>query len=94
MNTNIDDLALEVKVVADCLFPDRHDATMALKLYSEIGEMIESGGAADEVADVLIMVLDYAARKGIAIEEAIRRKNDINMKRSWMFDTNGVAHHV
>lgn len=92
--TSIDELASEVTNQADRLFPKRTDASMFLKLYGEIAEMIESKGEADEVADVLIMVLDYAARRGIPIEAAIRAKMLVNEKRTWKINELGVAQHV
>lgn len=92
---NIDGLASEVFEWAEATFPGRTDATMALKLYKEIGEMIESGGDPLEVADVFILVLDYAARKGVHLGTAIPEKLEINKNRQWTIDPNtGVSHHV
>lgn len=92
--TGIDDLASEITNQADRLFPQRTDTSMFLKLYGEIAEMIESKGDADEVADVLIMVLDYGARRGIPLEAAIRKKMLVNEKRTWQINELGVASHV
>lgn len=86
-------LASDVFKQANRLFPDRTDSSMYLKLYAETAEVIDSKGRAEEVADVLIMWLDYAVRKGINIEEAIRAKMAINEKRTWEF-SNGVFQHV
>jgi NTP pyrophosphatase (non-canonical NTP hydrolase) len=49
---------------------------------------------ADEVADVLIMMLDYAARKDINIHLAISRKMAINQNRKWATNALGVNQHV
>lgn len=91
---SIDDLAAISKNVGDSLFPGRTDASMFLKLYSEIAEMIESGGAPDEVADVFIMLLDYAARKCIRIEDAVMHKMRVNANREWELTESGVYQHV
>ena len=90
----IDTLAREVKVHADTLFPGRTDASMFLKIYGETAEVIDSNGAADEIADIFIMWLDYAARKGVNIEAAVRAKMLINSKRSWVKTEAGVFQHV
>ena len=90
----IQHLALQVKVIADRLFPDRTDASLYLKLYEETAEVIASGGNSDEVADIFILWMDYAVRKGIDIEAAVQRKLAIIQERKWRIDANGVAQHV
>lgn len=93
-STHIGQLSEEVTQWADITFPHRNDASMFLKLYGEIGEMIESDGDAMEIADVFIMMLDYAARKKVDITSAVRKKLDINWTREWVTDANGVNRHV
>lgn len=92
----IDALAFQVKEQADRLFPKRTDQSMFLKLYGEIAEMIDADEAHrdDEVADVFIMLLDYAKVKGINIETAIRRKMAINDAREWKQNGLGAFQHV
>ncbi len=94
MIASIDHTALKVKAVADRLFPDRTDASMYLKLYAETAEVIDSHGAEDEIADIFILWLDYAKRKGIDIEAAIDRKLKVLEERAWVLDANGVYNHV
>lgn len=89
---SIDNLALEVQTQADRLFPKRTDDSMFKKLFTEIGELVESG-TEDEYADVMIMLLDFGSRKMWGIENAIRRKMAINDQREWT-ETNGVFRHV
>lgn len=93
---HINMIATCVKNQADRLFPKRTDQSMFLKLYGEVAEMIDAtepnrGG---EIADVLIMVLDYAARKGIDIEAEIHHKMAINENRDWATNELGVFQHV
>lgn len=92
----IDSLAFQIKEQADRLFPKRTDQSMFLKLYGEIAEMIDATepDRAGEVADVLIMVLDYAKVKGINIEQAIRQKMAINDQRTWQMNSLGAFQHV
>jgi hypothetical protein len=91
---NIDLLADEVMSLADQLFPDRTDASMYLKLYAETAEVIDSDGAPDEIADIFILWLDYAARKNIDIAAAVRAKMKILEQRRWAKDANGVYSHI
>ena len=91
---DIDHLAIIVRGQADALFPHRTDASMYLKLYSEIAEIIESNGSSDEVADAFIMLLDYAARKNIVLTDAILNKMEVNERRQWCLTPAGTYQHV
>ena len=91
---DMDNLALEVQTQADRLFPNRTDVSMYLKMFSELGELIDSNGAHDEYADIMIMLLDYGSRKMIPIEDAIRRKMVVNEHRKWETNSLGVNRHV
>lgn len=90
---SIDELADRVKAQADRLFPHRTDSSMYLKMFKELGEMIEEGDP-DEVADVFIMLLDFAKRKEINIAEVVIRKMAINDQRDWVVNELGVMRHV
>lgn len=90
---SIDNLALEVQSQADVLFPNRTDSSMFLKMYSELGELIDADSE-EEFADVMIMLLDYGSRKMFRIEHAIRKKMDINARRKWAMSELGVMKHV
>ena len=94
MNTSIDILAEEVKEVADRLFPDRTDQSMYLKLYEEIAEVIASNGDHDELADLFILLLDYAKRKNMNIDASVRAKLAILETRVWKMTPQGTFHHV
>lgn len=89
---SVDNLAMEVMEQADELFPKRTDDSMFKKLFSEVGELVEEG-TEEEWADVMIMLLDFGARKQWALEKAIRNKMMVNQGREWEFK-NGVARHV
>jgi hypothetical protein len=91
---DMDNLALEVQTQADRLFPKRTDVSMFLKMYSELGELIDSDGSHDEYADIMIMLLDYGSRKMIPIEQVIRHKMEINEQRKWTQSNLGVMRHV
>lgn len=90
----IDKMARLVKLQADHLFPNRTDASMFMKLFSEIGELADRPDDPEEVADVFIMLLDYAARRRINIQEAVLKKMIINDCRNWQVNELGVMKHV
>jgi len=94
MIETIQSLALQVHSTADRLFPERTDESMYLKLYSETAEVIESNGEPDEIADVFILWLDYAVRKNVDIEAAVKRKLGILQERAWTKSAIGVYKHV
>lgn len=93
---DIDELATGIKQWSDATFPDRTDASMFIKLFQEIGEMTAAdpehvGG---ELADVLIMLLDFGRRRGLDIGAEVRRKMAINVQRQWQRNEHGVYQHV
>ena len=91
----IDSLAQYVQEWADSVFPHRTAGSMALKLYSEIGEMLRDPKDAGEVADVFIMLLDFARSNGHHnIGALVDAKLEINRKRTWKINPDGVMSHV
>ena len=91
---DIDSLAVEVFEWANATFPDRTDASLFLKAYEEMAELIRSDGSPLELADVFILFLDYAVRKDIRLSVAIRAKLDINRHRKWLVNPNGTMSHA
>lgn len=90
---DIQTLAEIIKDQADNQFPDRTDSSMFLKLFSELGELIDDGSE-EEYADVMIMLLDFGARKHFNITTAVIRKLQINKSRTWSVNELGVMSHV
>jgi hypothetical protein len=90
---DIDVLSGTVFQWANEAFPYRTDASMFLKMYEEIGEVIRSDGDRLEVADLFILTLDYAKRKNIALSDAIGEKLEINRNRDWKLNANGTMSH-
>lgn len=87
------DLSREVWEWAESAFPDRTDSSMFLKMYGELAELIDSDGDPHELADVFIMLMDYAVRKGIDIDAAVMQKLEINRARTWKIMPNGTMQH-
>lgn len=93
-NTHVGQLTEEVYNWAEAVFPNRTDTSMYLKMYGEIAEMIDSDGDANEIADMFILLLDYAKRKKVDVTTAVQRKLNVNRARTWVTDKNGVNSHV
>lgn len=91
---DIDELAGLVKIQADRLFPNRTTASMFMKLFSEIGELVDQPTSPHELADVFIMLLDHANRHGIPIAESVLDKMLVNEQRTWTKSSLGVMSHV
>jgi len=79
-------------------FADQVLIEKCLLLGEEVGELFKSvrkctnmsiedrdsvSDAADEIADILIMLISVANRLDVDIEEAFRRKEEVNKKRTW-----------
>lgn len=83
---------------ADRVFPEREPKDVLLKLNEEIGELIKNPVDPHEYADVLILLLDFAAFSGIdgnALSTAITEKMEINKQRTWRIDRNtGIMQHT
>lgn len=97
MKMNINLLSHLIKNQADRLFPARTDQSMFLKMYSELGELADAKTEIErgmEMADVLIMLLDYAAKHRIDVEQCITIKMSINDSRTWQENELGVFSHV
>jgi len=61
------------------------------KIQEECGEFLECHDAghnrvSEELADVMIACMAYAAHKGIDLESEIMKKHCVNLKRQWKYD--------
>lgn len=80
--------------VAEQLFPNRTSATMFLKLYEEVGELVSNPDSGEELADIFIMLLDHAERIGVNIGKEVLNKLEKNLNRKWTMDPRtGVCSH-
>ena len=80
---------------ADINFPNRTTADILLKLYEEVGEYARTPKSALELGDVMILLLDVAARNGIDVHAAIEAKMEINENRAWAVDPNTrIMRHI
>jgi len=66
---------------------------MYLKVYEEVAELIQCRGSSSELADLIIMILDFGARRNYDIETVVREKMILNDQREWR-EVDGVMHHI
>lgn len=88
----------EVVRWANRQFPNRTPNIAILKLFSELGELIDEPDKKTEWADVFILLIDIAYLCGISgndILHAIDEKMKINQKRTWQRqnEITGVISH-
>jgi len=97
-NYNLQHLQSIVVEWADLKFPKRVPSMALLKMFSEIGEVIDNPSDATEWADVLILFLDVAKLSGVSgndLTTAFIEKMEINKKREWNVENGlGVISHV
>lgn len=87
-------LVEEVYRWAEETFPNRTDASMFLKMYKELGELVDEPSDSLEIADLFIMLMDYARRKNVNITTAVMVKLEINRRRTWIIKPDGTMSHV
>lgn len=79
---------------ADGVYPERTPSSAFMKLFSELGELIDNPNDPLEYADIFIIMLDLANMHGVDIEKAIIDKININQRRSWGISDLGVLHNI
>lgn len=91
----------EITLWASGRFPHRTDHHAIYKLMvEEIPELAmhkkEHGteGIGPELADCFILLMDLASLWGVDVVQAIRAKMEINYRRNWNMDVNGIMQHV
>lgn len=76
------------------LFPDRKPQQAFVKLYSELGEVIDNPHDGSEWADVFIMLFDLSKMYDIDVGHVVREKMEINSRRKWKLNQSGIFQHV
>jgi NTP pyrophosphatase (non-canonical NTP hydrolase) len=87
---------------ADSTFgPVSSNARVAARANEEMAELLRaltvddaSPKAAEEIADIFIVLFRLATRLGVDVDEAIDRKMQINRLRKWNKDGSGHGYHV
>lgn len=90
---SINMLTMYVHNWAEATFGPRTPAPAWMKMFSELGEVIDNPEDPLEWADLFIMLLDLAKMHNIDVTTAVMNKLDINMSRRWIVK-GGVYKHV
>lgn len=81
--------------VANVLFPKRTSASMFLKMYGEISELVRDPTNCEEAIDAIIMLMDHVTRMGGNVGQELLNKLEVNLQRKWRLDpTTNVYHHI
>src|SRR5262245_5026597 len=83
------------------LGPAASNVRVAVRENEEMAELLRAltvdenhPKAAEEVADIFIVLYRVATRLGVDIHAEIERKMAINRKREWKLDGSGHGYHV
>lgn len=90
----IQDLQNEIAEWADSVYPHRTNVSILKKLDEEVKELHADLLDPHEYADLIILILDLGRMNGINIGQAVREKIEINNKRNWTIDEDGVMSHT
>lgn len=81
--------------------PSGSNARVAARANEEMAELLRAltaddnhPKAAEEVADIVIILYRLATRLGIDLYDEIDRKMEVNRKREWKLDKTGHGYHV
>lgn len=91
---DIRDITAEIRAWCDQVYPDRTRDQMISKIMEEFQELAEKPLDAWEMADILIIMLDLCHHLGFDIAKIVHHKMDINRKRQWQVNEQGILKHV
>lgn len=88
-------LQREISTWASQQFPERDATSVWNKLGDELREWGDNPDDAAELADCIILILDWCHLKGVDMQLAVNRKMGVNINRQWIFDkTHRTWSHV
>jgi NTP pyrophosphatase (non-canonical NTP hydrolase) len=77
------------------VYPDRSQQDVLIKFLEEVAELFKNPNDSEEIADLLILLLDLARFAGVDLLTAGYEKLAINRSRQWQVDPKtGIMHHV
>lgn len=89
-----DTMQEEIAAWAEKNFPQSTSSSVLKHFEKEAKELIDSGDPV-EAADCAMLLMHYARKKGFSLRDEIRKKFEINKKRTWgQPDKDGVVEHV
>lgn len=93
MKANIYELTAAITAWRETVLKDAHPNRMLDKLLEEIEELKDKPCDGHELADIMIILLDYCHTVGVDIVKAVHYKMEINEKREWEIDKDGKLQH-
>jgi hypothetical protein len=93
MQADIYKATQEIVEWCNSVFPQRTPDKVLDKLLEEIEELRERPCDGHELADVMILLLDYCDMVGVDILKVMHWKMEINKKRRWWIDERGILQH-
>lgn len=101
MSKTLDELQDEIGVWGDATFPKSTPETVLAHFREEVGEFVDVAptmpdypgyGEAAEAADVFLLLLQFAHKKGFSLHEATEHKMAINRARTWKTEPEPAGH--
>ncbi len=82
----------------DAIFGGNRTRETLIHLTEEVVELLDADAAGaryeEETADVLILLLCFAHRRGFSLAESLARKHAVNLGRTWREGEDGMIWHV
>jgi hypothetical protein len=82
-----------IKQWCDEVYPNRTKEHMLAKLQEEFKELEANPLDAFEMADIAIILFDLCDHMGFDLPKLIKHKMDINDKRTWSVNDQGILKH-
>ena len=64
-------------------FPEADEASVLAHLKREVESELHEGCELDEIADVAILAMQLASKRGANLRELIEAKHEVNLGRTW-----------
>ena len=91
-----DTLILEEEVAwwGDTTFPKGSEDSVLNHLGREYKEFVSGDNKDEEAADIVLLLIHYAHKRGFSLFDAVREKFNVNKNRKWKApDEFGVVEH-
>ena len=94
MISTIRSMTEEIVEWADTVHPTRKPEETFKKMLKEIEELKHDIGHGDELADVMILLLDVCHLVDVDIYNEVAKKMLINRDRKWEIQDDGTLQHI
>jgi hypothetical protein len=93
---DINDLQYQVGKWADATFPDSTQETIIAHMRDEINTELSPDCNEDELADIALLLMHLAHKRGVDLQQLIINKHSVNEGRTWENEKNdkGFFGHI